>query len=348
MTTSPEALRSRELSNALLIPSTDREELPAYDPLLNSFEFPLQKTFYPRGFPVSISTNSTEVLEAAAESWGQSAQLFTAPEIRIQIGILPSLAPHPLTIPVCRSRENLLCVIADPHNFAMCDVRQGFAFGWLTEQTVLNHAYLRYHFLEATALLLVTAKYLTPIHGACVAWDGRGVLLCGDSGAGKSSLSFACARRGWTFLSDDATCLLRGRKGRMVIGNPEHIHFRESALDLFPELQRIPLQPRINGDISIELATKQCSEISTAYEAKIDFVLFLRRQETGRPSIAPFSVDSALAHLSQVMCYGDKHQLEEQKQSLWNLLSANVLEFRYSDLDSGVAFLRELVEGRDD
>jgi len=341
---SPEAFLTREFSNAVLLPTAKSEDQPTYDPLLSAFELPLQEVFYPRGFPVRLQTNSQEVLEAANESWGETAQLFTVPEIHIQVGVLPTDSLHPFTSPICRSREHLLSTIADPQNFSICDLNQGFGFCWLSERTASNHAYLRYYFLEATALSLITAKYLTPVHGACVAWRGRGVLLCGDSGAGKSSISFACARRGWTFLSDDATCLLRGRKGRVVIGNPEHMHFRESAVELFPELQHIPLRPRINGDISIELATSTFIEIQTAHEAEIDFVLFLDRQSAGLPSVTPFPADSALAHMSQVLSYGEKKQLEEQRRSLTNLLSAKVLEFHYSDLESGVEFLRQLIE----
>lgn len=345
MAFSPEVFLTREFSNAVLLPAT-QEDYSASDPLLNAFELPLQRVFCPRGFPVRLQTNSQEVLDAAHESWGETTQLFTVPEIRIQVGVLPADSPHAFPVPVWRSRENLISSVADAQNFSICDVSQGFGFCWLSDRTVANHAYLRYHFLEAAALSLVTAKYLTPIHGACVAWRGRGVLLCGDSGAGKSSLSFACARSGWDFLSDDATCLLRGREGRVAIGNPEHLHFRDSALGLFPELQHIPLRPRINGDISIEIATAACPEITTAREAQIDFVLFLNRDpNSGSPSVEPFPADRALNHFSQALSFGEKQQLEEQRRSLKTLLSAKVLEFRYSDLTSGVEFLRRLVEG---
>ncbi|HEV2401156.1 MAG TPA: aldolase [Candidatus Sulfotelmatobacter sp.] len=338
-----ETLRERESSDGSPLPLPISEGC-AYDPLLSLCELPLKKVFYPRGFPVAVHTNSEEVLEAAHESWGENRQAFDVPEIRIDVGVLPAFASHCFNLPVCRSRENILCSIADAQNFSVCDVGTGYAFCWLSRHTVNNHAYFRYHFLEAAALSLVTTKYLTPVHGACVAWKGKGILLCGDSGAGKSSLSFACARRGWTFLSDDATCLVRGRKGRIVVGNPEHIHFRESAFEIFPELRHIPLRPRINGEIAVELATESCSEIKTAHEAEVDFVLFLNRQPSVLPSVLPFSRATALANLSQILCYGEEKIRKEQKRSLANLVSAEVLEFRYSDLEPAVAFLRRLAE----
>lgn len=343
MSTSPESLPV-QASTEVLLQTGVAQEIPLYDPLLNVFDLPLEEVFYPRGFPISIRTNSQEVLAAARESWNESPQLFSAPSLRLEVGVLPTVGSHPLNIPVCRSRENLLSCVADSQNFSLCDLRQGFGFCWISQHTAANHSYFRYHFLEAAALNLVTAKFLTAIHGACVSWHGSGVLLCGESGAGKSSLSFACAQRGWTFLSDDATCLLRGRKGRRVIGNPQHIHFRQSALELFPDLQRIPLRPRINGDISIEVPTDSYIGLQTARETEVDFVLFLNRQEGILPSVRPFPRDVAMTYLAQALCYGEKQLRQEQKDSLQNLLSAEVLEFQYSDLNSAVDFLRRLVE----
>ncbi len=344
MSTSPGAPPAEKLPGAVLLQGDISHEVPVYDPLLHFLDLPLQEVFYPRGFPVSIHTNSQEILAAARESWHESPKLFSLPPLRLDVGVLPAVTSHPLSIPVCRGRENLVCGVADSQNFFMCDVRRGFGFCWLSEHAAAHHAYLRYHFLEAAALSLVTAKYLTAIHGACVAWRGSGVLLCGESGAGKSSLSFACARRGWTFLSDDATCLLRSRKGREVIGNPQHIHFRESALELFPDLQSIPLRPRINGDISIEVPTNSFSGMQIARETQVDFVLFLNRREGALPSVRPFPRDTAMAYLAQSLSYGEKQIIDDQKKSLENLLSAEVLEFQYSDLTSAEDFLRRLVE----
>ena len=42
------------------------------------------------------------------------------------------------------------------------------------------------------------------------------MLLCGESGAGKTSLAYACAKRDWCYVSDNESWLLRddGRAGR--------------------------------------------------------------------------------------------------------------------------------------
>jgi hypothetical protein len=37
------------------------------------------------------------------------------------------------------------------------------------------------------------------LHAAFVSREGEAFCLCGDSGSGKSSLSYACARAGWVY-----------------------------------------------------------------------------------------------------------------------------------------------------
>jgi hypothetical protein len=59
---------------------------------------------------------------------------------------------------------------------------------------------LRYRILEVVEARLV--GYVT-LHAAAVARDGRLLLLAGESGAGKTTLTLALLRDGWTYLSDD-------------------------------------------------------------------------------------------------------------------------------------------------
>jgi hypothetical protein len=46
---------------------------------------------------------------------------------------------------------------------------------------------------------------ILPLHGSSFAWRGSGIMLCGESGAGKSSLTAAFCMAGAEFLTDDVT-----------------------------------------------------------------------------------------------------------------------------------------------
>jgi hypothetical protein len=316
------------------------------DPVLANVDLPLRAVYHPLGFSVEIVTNSRAVLEAAEESWGHFRKVFPEPALQLRIGVVQGESEECPPAPTCRAWNHLWSLIADAQNFCVTDMRRGIAYIWLTQAAVNNRAYLRYHFIEGTTFSLLTPMYLTPIHGACVRLGQRGVLLCGNSGAGKSSLSYACARRGWTFVCDDSSSLVRKRSGRVVVGNPYQMRFCQSAVDLFPELKDQRLMLRATGELAIELQTAKLPEIRTAMEASVDFIVFLNRGRAESPGFWDFPKDEALAWFERVICYGEKEMRESQKSSLRNMLDTAVYEMRYSDLDLAVTMLDELVRDK--
>src|SRR5258708_16066160 len=217
------------------MPEKNLLEMVLPDPVLSAFELPLRATYYPFGFPVELATNSKDVIEAAAEGWGEFKQQFDAAPARVQLGVSAGGNPHLPATSTFRSREHLMFFVADSENFMVCDFNQGFSFGWITEAVASNHAMVRYRFLTAAALTLIEQRSLASVHCGLLVRNGCGVALLGDSLAGKSTLAYACARAGWTLVCDDGAGLVRSRSDRYAVGNPYAIHLREGAKALFPE-----------------------------------------------------------------------------------------------------------------
>jgi hypothetical protein len=198
------------------------------DPLRSNVAFPHSIVVYPLGFPLQLESNSELIIRAAQESWAQFPQAFDEPPVRLSLGVSGYSGECPP--PVFLSREHLLSIVSDSQNSVICDLAQGFGFGWVTEGVSATRPFLRYHFLDAAVLTMVGELYLTPVHGGLIERDGHGILLCGQSFAGKSTLTYACARSGWTLISDDGTFLVRRRGDRYGIGNPYSIRFRSRIL----------------------------------------------------------------------------------------------------------------------
>ncbi|MGI8772577.1 MAG: HPr kinase/phosphorylase [Acidobacteriaceae bacterium] len=316
------------------------------DPLLADIELPFVGVFHPLGFSVEIATNCPDVLEAAEEAWRYGRKSFLEPPVELRIAVAPGRSRECPPPPVFRRQRKLFSLVADAENFMTSDLGQGFGFGWLTDATVQDRAFLRYHFIEGTVLGLLASSYLTPLHAACVQWNGKGILLCGDSGAGKSSLAYACARSGWTLICDDSSYIIRSRERRTVVGNPHQIRFRESATRLFPELQGLTIAPRPSGKLTIEVATASLPEIATAGESYIDYIVFLNRRAPGGSALASLPKESALRWFEQALCLGDEEIRTAQAASLHALLTAEVLELRYRDLDWAVQRLEMLTQER--
>lgn len=316
-----------------------------FDPYLYHAEMPLSAVYYPLGFPLELTTNSEEVLEAADESWGLFRQQFDTPALRLRIGVLadgPAACPP---APVFRAQRGLFVGIADHANFCVNDVLDGFSFAWLNRAAASRRSYLRYHYLEAAALCHIANRYTAPIHAACVERNGHGVLLCGDSGAGKSTLCFGCARAGWTYITDDASFLLHEPEARRVMGNCHLMRLRPSACELFEEARGRPLTPRAEGKPSIELFTATVPGLRLASSSNVDYLVFLNRRDVSTQELTPFPKEYARKYIHQRLCEMDELRVV-QLASVERLLEAEVLEIRYRDLDWAVDRLERLVRER--
>jgi hypothetical protein len=304
------------------------------DPLLITAELPLQADFYPLGFPLRISTNSDDVIEAARAAWGCFPPVFEAPDIDVRVLAEPGgEAPQR---PLFWAQGHLI-VISGGANLAVCDYTRGFACCRLNCSATADREFVRYYFLEAMALFTLTQLRVTPIHGACVARGGRGLLLCGDSGAGKSTLAYACARQGWTYISDNESWLLRADP-RTVLGNPSRIRLRDTAASLFPELAARPAIS-FNGKRSILLET---DGMATAFNCRPERIVFLNRN--GQPaSVSRVSQEDACERLLAEVIQYTPAVRQEHRASLEKFTGIPALELQYRGLEDGIRALEGML-----
>ena len=314
------------------------EDLSGFDPFRREVKLELESVYYPLGFPLRLATNCTEINKAAEEIWGRYPQAFETPPLRLRVA-METGGEHP-PAPVYRGQEHLMIITADARNFAVCDHTRNAAFCWLNDETSRDRPFTGYYFLEAMANYCLTQLYLTPVHGACVARDGRGVLLCGASGAGKTSLAYFCARNGWTYLSDNESWLVREGSGRLLLGNPDRIRFRDSARGLFPELAGLEPALDANGKMSIAMAP---ADIGIAYQCCVEKVVILARQSNSPAAMRSIPREHVLDHfLSELPLY-ESGIREEQRACLRRVAELDPVELRYSRLEDALRGLESLL-----
>ncbi len=101
--------------------------------------------------------------------------------------------------------------------------------------------------------VLGPALGVVPVHSACLAMEGAGLLIAGASGAGKSTLSVALAQEGFDFISDDWTYLSLDH-GRLVAhGMSIPAKLLPDAVAHFPLLDSYPLGLALNQEMAYEL-----------------------------------------------------------------------------------------------
>jgi hypothetical protein len=325
---------------ARLRPTGDSRET---DPLQTSVPLAFHRVLFPLGFPTSIKSNEPSVIRAAEESWGAFHQKVHFAPIEVRLVISDVLSRRRPSIPSFRAQSNLLMLVADKDNFGCCDLATGFGFASLTKAATTHRDYLRYHFLEAMVYTLLDTQRMRTIHAACVEFQGHGVLLLGESGAGKSSLAYAATRRGWTYLCDDGTSLILHKTGRTVVGNPQTIRFRPSALTLFPEIKgRSKVR---NGKPTIEIRTELLHQFKITHESTVDLLVFLNRSETTIPRARTVSSQDVFRRLSKDAFPVELSVNEERSRAVERLLSADAIELDYQDFNLALDLLESVIRG---
>jgi len=316
----------------------------ASDPVLARMRYPFSQRFYPLGFPVDVVSNSTDVLDAAAESWADYAQIFSTVPIRIQVCVLEGGGSRECPpAPRCLVQQHLFSFVADQDNHGINDLQRGFSSIWATRAAVEHRGYFRYFFLECAAMSQLTTRVATGIHAACVARNSVGVLLCGESGAGKSTLSYACAKAGWTFVSDDGSYLAHDSDELLAVGNCHQLRFRPSAAALFPEIDGNPVTQRAEtGKPSVELKTSALPSICYAQSASVRYLVFLNRNEGKNAPLRSYSKQRASEAFKQGR-FTPPDLLQQQYEAIDRLLQAEVLELPYRDLAWAIEQLDRLV-----
>ncbi len=87
-----------------------------------------------------------------------------------------------------------------------------------------------------SAVALLYHRGLRTVHAACLAWEGHGCLIVGESDSGKSTLTMRMIEAGWEYLTDDAVLL--GQRDGHIEARPLR---RDFCLDpeaeaLFPQV----------------------------------------------------------------------------------------------------------------
>ncbi len=322
----------------------DYDDLIAFDPLFASAPLPHKLVLFPYGFPAHIKTNDPTIIRAAEVIWGQFTPRFHENPVELRVLVSSASCRHGPRPPVFRAQANLFTVVSDSNNYGCCDLATGFGFAHLTRNAALRLDFVRYYFLEGMIYSLLDTQHVATIHAACVGRKGSGVLLVGEPGAGKSSLAYACSRRGWTYVSDDASSLVIRRKGRTVIGNPRAFRFRPSAALLFPELQR-HVKHRAEESM-FEARTETLPYVTTAQELEVQHVIFLKRSvfDDEDENLTPIEREDSFRRLFQNPWPPELAVHENRMAAIERLIEAPAYELSYCNLERAVNLLERLLD----
>jgi hypothetical protein len=165
---------------------------------------------------------------------------------------------------------------------------------------------------------------LVSLHAACVGRDGRGVLLMGSSGAGKSTVTLQCLLQGLDFLSEDAVFVAPDSLLATGIANFLHIpadSLRWIERDAAAAIRRSPVIRRRSGVRKFEFDLRRGIFRLAPSPLQISAVIFLSPKAAGTgPLLRPLSNARLLANLSRTQAYAvNQPQWPRFKQQICRL-----------------------------
>lgn len=146
---------------------------------------------------------------------------------------------------------------------------------------------------------LVERRGLSSLHAAAVASRGRGVLLCGDTGSGKSTTALALVAQGFDFLTDNDAYLELARGAVRVRSRGTRVGLRPAAARLLPgapALARFPLRGR-GAQRKRQVDPGAMWPRACRSAATVRLLLFPRVGRGGRSRLRPLSPTEALSRL---------------------------------------------------
>jgi len=148
--------------------------------------------------------------------------------------------------------------------------------------------------LSAIELLRTRGRYA--VHGAGLEREGRGVLVVGASGAGKTTACLSLLRAGYRCLSDDHPLLCTDGDGFQLLPFPGRIAVTQRTVSWFPELRAV--EPEFRSDTrKRSFPLDRVADYSWGERCRPALLIFPRIVDWPESSVARLSGARALEEL---------------------------------------------------
>jgi len=254
-------------------------------------------------------------------------------------------APPPLAL---FSGAGLLGGAGDSSSCVVISPRERAALVVVSPRMLQFPYHTRYELIEfAVYTLAARVRGLVPLHGACVGQGGRGALLVGASGAGKSTVTLQCLLNGLDFLAEDSLfvephTMLATAVSAFIHVRSDSLRWVERAADV-AAIRNSPVIRRRSGVRKFEVDLRRGNFRLAKAALQIATVVFLSPESGGKqPLLARLRPPTVRSRLTVEQAYA-------AGQPQWPLFLRNILRLPSFELRRGrhpreaVDALRELL-----
>ena len=137
----------------------------------------------------------------------------------------------------CKKKKNYF--FTDKKSLVFFNPDGGIVKGNISEDTLKNSRVFSHIFFYIILAEMLRYSGLYYLHSSCVEKDGASILFPGNAGIGKSTISIAFVRMGFSYLSDDSILLKRIKKGVIAHPIPGDFHIDPAISERYSELSEI-------------------------------------------------------------------------------------------------------------
>jgi hypothetical protein len=199
-------------------------------------------------------------------------------------------------------------------------------------------------YLASMFYLTAPALGLVAVSAACVAMEGRGLLLFGVPGSGKTTASYLSTRFGLEFHADQAVFLDKKACTLRAWGEFWPAAFREDATKFLPELAGRS-RPLTYCDRTFLCVGKSRSQPAAAHSVTPVSCIYLQRQAGTSPQLVPIRQEEACGQLGPFVPFLENMSATSERDSVFKSLSRlPAYNLAYgSDPSEASVFLRSML-----
>ena len=260
-------------------------------------DLPLGARFFVAGSIWDLKSNSEGILQAMQETFDQVGGEQQADlHLRFHVDFAVNNAPRWVT-PHFRALDHLYYATYGPCDSMLVDQMGRRVIGSFSPAAARDLRHWKQTVLPVLLGIASASIGVTPVHCACVVKGGAGLLLGGESGAGKSTAALSLSRNGFSYLSDDCTYLSRTDTDVRAWGLPTPMKLLPDAVRYFPEL--VPLDPvlSLNGEWALNPDPTEISNVIRCLSCAPRWLVFLERKVDSPPVVKPISSREAASRL---------------------------------------------------
>ena len=179
-------------------------------------------------------------------------------------------------------------------SFITYDLRRRYVRVVLSSAAARDDSFWNALLIPITIGIVGTTVGVVPLHCACLERNGIGLLIAGDSGVGKSTLTAALTQRGLTLISDDWTYFSKQQSTLVAHGLFSPIKLLPDAIQFFQELRELTPAISLNGELAYEVDPARFPGSTVNNTSRPSWIFFLERTST--PGCHFVSCPSASVH----------------------------------------------------